>query len=251
MAPNKLEKQFRETLNTREIEPSAQAWNRLDAMLSVTEMNDVNANNQKNKKKFPWFMVAAIFIGFVIFGTILYKTNVIKPNVIDVNNNVVVINNNKIPSSEIQKLDENEMRISETNEKSNIITSKNTDVSNKIINNQKFNNNGVSIIKNNQNQIVKINEIINELNPNEINKQDLVAKQNQVADAQIINSYQEKENNLPTNIGIVKSIKVDASSLLSAVDNEITIEYRETVFQKIGKNIQAVRIAIAERNVKK
>ena len=37
MEPNKFEKDFREKLNQREIEPSNNAWDRLDAMLSVAE----------------------------------------------------------------------------------------------------------------------------------------------------------------------------------------------------------------------
>ncbi|GAW89832.1 hypothetical protein FPS14_contig00031-0036 [Flavobacterium psychrophilum] len=43
MEPNKLENQIQEKLNAREIQPSAQAWDRLDAMLLVTEKI-----NQKN-----------------------------------------------------------------------------------------------------------------------------------------------------------------------------------------------------------
>jgi hypothetical protein len=37
MAQNKLENQIKEKLNSREIQPSAQAWDRLDAMLTVAE----------------------------------------------------------------------------------------------------------------------------------------------------------------------------------------------------------------------
>jgi hypothetical protein len=37
MELNKLENQIKEKLNSREIQPSAQAWDRLDAMLSVAE----------------------------------------------------------------------------------------------------------------------------------------------------------------------------------------------------------------------
>ena len=44
MEPNKLENKMREKLNKRTIQPSANAWDRLDAMLSVTE--------QKTEKKF-------------------------------------------------------------------------------------------------------------------------------------------------------------------------------------------------------
>ncbi len=44
MEPNNLEKDFREKLNQRTIEPSDKAWDRLDAMLSVAE-------EKKPKKK--------------------------------------------------------------------------------------------------------------------------------------------------------------------------------------------------------
>ena len=37
MEPNNIENQIREKLNSREIQPSAQAWDRLDAMLTVGE----------------------------------------------------------------------------------------------------------------------------------------------------------------------------------------------------------------------
>ena len=37
MEPNKFEKQIREQLNSREIQPSKKSWDRLDAMLSVAE----------------------------------------------------------------------------------------------------------------------------------------------------------------------------------------------------------------------
>lgn len=37
MEQNKLETQIKEKLNSREIQPSEMAWDRLDAMLSVSE----------------------------------------------------------------------------------------------------------------------------------------------------------------------------------------------------------------------
>ncbi|WP_343696825.1 hypothetical protein [Flavobacterium sp.] len=37
MEPNNFEKDFREKLNQRKIEPSEKAWDRLDAMLSIAE----------------------------------------------------------------------------------------------------------------------------------------------------------------------------------------------------------------------
>ena len=49
MEPNKIDNQIREKLNAREIQPSAQAWDRLDAMLAVSE-------EKKSKKGYGWFL---------------------------------------------------------------------------------------------------------------------------------------------------------------------------------------------------
>ena len=72
MEPNKLENQFREKLNPREISPSEAAWDRLDAMLSVAE---------KPKRKFTWLYIAASFIGFLLISTVFFNQ---KENTIDV-----------------------------------------------------------------------------------------------------------------------------------------------------------------------
>ena len=50
MEPNKIENQIKEKLDARKIQPSAQAWDRLDAMLAVSEAN-------KTKKNFGRFLL--------------------------------------------------------------------------------------------------------------------------------------------------------------------------------------------------
>ena len=67
MEQNKLEIQIREKLNSREIQPSAQAWDRLDNMLSVSE--------KKKPKKFKvWLYIAAGIVGFLFVTFSLLKT---------------------------------------------------------------------------------------------------------------------------------------------------------------------------------
>jgi len=66
MEPNKLEKQIREKLNNREINPSEAAWDRLDAMLSVAEI-------KTKKRSFRWLYIAASFIGFLFIGTAYFS----------------------------------------------------------------------------------------------------------------------------------------------------------------------------------
>jgi hypothetical protein len=68
MEPNNIEKQFREKLNAREIQPSAQAWDRLDAMLSVAE-------EKKTRKPFGFLFIAASILVFVTLGLFLFNQN--------------------------------------------------------------------------------------------------------------------------------------------------------------------------------
>jgi hypothetical protein len=49
MEPNKLEKQFKEQLNSREIQPSEMAWSKLDAMLMAADSgNSEQAKQNQN-----------------------------------------------------------------------------------------------------------------------------------------------------------------------------------------------------------
>ena len=57
MEPNKWEKEIKEKLNKRTIQPGEMAWDRLDAMLSVAE--------KKKKPKYKWMYVAAGFMGLI------------------------------------------------------------------------------------------------------------------------------------------------------------------------------------------
>ena len=67
MEPNKnLENQFRDKLNARQIEPAAAAWDRLNAMLTVTEI-------KPTKKKTNWLLIAAGFVGLLFSGFVIYQ----------------------------------------------------------------------------------------------------------------------------------------------------------------------------------
>lgn len=230
MAPNKFEKEIKTQLNAREIEPSAQAWDRLNTMLTV---------NEKPKKKFPWFLVAASFIGFVFLITFFENKN--NEFIFPKNQNSVVNQN--------QKLEIN----SEKNVQTDIILKSNSEekvVLNNVKQTKNIIQNRVSVIKNNQNQILNDDqiakqEIVVELPSNEFKKQDLISNQNQIVKTEIINFNPEILNTEP------KKIKINASTLLSQVDDEVRNEYQQNIFQKIGTNFQAVKVAFVERNLKK
>jgi hypothetical protein len=80
MEPNKIDNQFREKLNAREIQPSAQALDRLDAMLTISE-------EKKPKKGYGWFFAAASTLLFFGLGFFLFNSN----ETTEINNSIPVV----------------------------------------------------------------------------------------------------------------------------------------------------------------
>ena len=117
MKPNKIDNQIREKLNAREIQPSAQAWDRLDAMLTVSE-------EKKPKKGYGWFFVAASTILFFGLGFFLFnsnettKINNSTPIVTTINEAIDTVETNKIDEISVEKeqpvLVQNEVNYSKT-----------------------------------------------------------------------------------------------------------------------------------------
>ena len=97
MEPNKIDNQIREKLNAREIQPSAQAWDRLDAMLTVSE-------EKKPKKGYGWFFVAASTILFFGLGFFLFNSNETKE--INNSNPIVTTINEVMDSTEANKINQ-------------------------------------------------------------------------------------------------------------------------------------------------
>lgn len=79
-----MEKELQEKMQNREINPSPQAWDRLDAMLTVAE-------EQKRKPKYNWLLIAASLLGFLFLGAMLFKNSKV---VVDAPMQQVVVNEN-------------------------------------------------------------------------------------------------------------------------------------------------------------
>lgn len=229
MEPNNIETQIKAKLDSREINPSQNSWDRLDAMLTM---------NEKPKNKFPWLMLAACFIGFVFISTIIYNSFLASPTANDNATENSIVQENKDDNNNNQK-----PKINEVNNQSEIQKQQSTIASQNVKTKIK---NRVSIIKNNQNQIAIIKkennpEIKNENNPNQISETNVAIVPNQIAEIKVQEVAQIQAN----------AVKIDANSLLSKVDSELKTEYRETVFKKFSRKYQNVKTAFAERNIQK
>ncbi|WP_367755090.1 hypothetical protein [Flavobacterium sp. WC2430] len=229
MEPNKLDSIMKEKLEARKIQPSAQAWDRLDAMLTATE---------KPKRSFTWMYIAASFIGFLIVGTIFFngfgakKISTTTPVVLE------------------QKLDRNTTEEQKVN-----IKDTTTSISTKslirrkevVAENNNLNRKPTQLVNKNK-EISVINQNKSENNQNNV-PVPLVAEKasNNTINTLLgsIESKMVKENQ----IGQKQSVSVNANNLLSQVDNELEPSFREKVIVKINKNYQTVKVALANRNL--
>jgi len=246
MEPNNFEKDFREKLNQRKIEPSNKAWDRLDAMLSVAEESKpIKLDSKKSKRK--WLYIAASFIGFLLVGTIFFNQN---KTVTEISRTVVVEKETEKESRKDSVVKpalnvENSVKIENAvAEKTSKVTSNkkekiNAETSEKISNKNS---------KNESNQVAESSIIIK-------NNQEKQSNNNQIAIAE--NSKKENvdqlleaaENKVVAQNSVKKSkVKINASDLLNQVDGELELSFREKVITKVNKNFQDVKVALSNRN---
>lgn len=234
MEPNKIDTKIKEKLVSREIKPSAQAWDRLDAMLSVTE--------NKKKKSYSWLYIAASFILFATIGFWFYNQG--NANGSNTNENTVVIT--KESKEQIDTLKSN------NNQNQDNFSPKPVEV----------------IVKNDKRQDVKKesilnshevrNQIQNEIKTNEIaenNSQqaEVIEVKNKYITGEMIlasveNRKVENKENLNLNNEVKTKVRVNTSSLLSSVETELDENYKETAIDKLTRNFKQVKSALANRN---
>jgi hypothetical protein len=224
MEPNKLESQFKEQLNSREIKPSEIAWSKLDAMLTIPE---------KPKVKFPWLLIAASFTAFLLVGTIYFNQNV---STIENQKNKIVIQNSAVPKIIIP---DTTLKLKAEDEKglvTNVVPKSNYGTNKVPILKEKWN-----FVKDssNQNQVAQVS-IINQKaiksQTSDVTVEELLA---------VAGNASKKENQLNQK----SDVQVNASNLLSQVDGELELSFREKVINKVSKNYQTVKVALTNRNL--
>jgi hypothetical protein len=228
MERTKIENQIQEKLNSREIQPSAQAWDRLDAMLTVAE--------EKKTKRSPFLYfrhigIAASFLILLVIGNYFY--------------NEVQNHNSQKPNKKTQP----------------IIVTSDPEVSGEIPKEENLNQNPIQVVQN-EKQLTTHNpqpKRVSIINQNQTNPvAEVIQKQQEIPQPfipqEVLVSNQKNdivEVEIPVKKEIqVTKIKVNATSLLSQVDGELEQTYRETKLEKIARNFNTVKVALANRNNK-
>lgn len=228
MEPNKLEQDFKKKLDQRTIQPSEMAWDRLDAMLSVTE---------KKKPNRTWMYMAASFLVFLLVGSLFLKQE--KENngngVIKTEDAVVTVDQ---PAETVNEEGDNQGAVPAIKNQEAIVTAPVT--SQKAV--------AASTTK----------------RATTVSKEKAVTVQNTAVTKEALAVTDKKESTvlLPatetqnliaatshqTAAKNKSTVKVDPNSLLSSVEGELTDSYRSKTFQSVVKNFNVVKTAVANRN---
>ncbi len=250
MERNNLENQIREKMHSREIKPSNMAWDRLDAMLSVAEQ-------KKTKRSFGWLYIAASVLVLLSAGMFFFtqESTEITPNTAIVNQNTTKdstrkaapqIEENWAPIEKKQPIVQSDENALQPTAESQVASNQQPKSSTQ---------NRVSIIKNNPSNANQSNR---SSNPSIVSQNEVVFAQKQTPsnsknESLVIEKPTTIERNevLAQNETPVTSqskVTVSANSLLSQVDNELDLTFREKVLRGVSKNYKEVKVAVANRN---
>ncbi|WP_452231954.1 hypothetical protein [Lacinutrix sp. MEBiC02595] len=263
MAPIKFEENIREKLERRTLESSENAWESLEQRLNADE-------KKPSKNTFLWFGIAASVIGllFVVtqFVTLDTTNSTVLPIVVDAENET---STNPSPTSEIileiQEVVQEQVQTSE-NKKINTIPTNSSITENtvrKTIQNQKIKQPLVrnSAITNSAKKESKVLSVIGiaeeEVIASVVKTEGILGKkESQIVSTNLKTTDSEieallqtanKKMQLSTNSS-VKSIEVDANTLLEDAETELPPSLRGKLFKVIEENFKTATTAVATRN---
>ena len=251
MAPIKFEDNLKGKLEKRTIQPSSDAWNKLEKRL-------VTNPGRKSSNRFWILGLAASIIGILLATTLLFKTEV-KPVNIEIKvvkespvikeqiikeTSIASEEKKQVPEIEVEKttIESTTQIASETNfEKKPVLTEKvveqpiNEDLTQTAETPQKLEK-----FKNYED--AKVNEVVAQV-------QELVKKNQSVTQLEIdslLNIAQQDINQ--QKIYNQTTGKVDAMALLADVENDLDKSFRDKVFEALYSGIENVATAIVQRN---
>ncbi|RZJ67203.1 MAG: hypothetical protein EOO50_06680 [Flavobacterium sp.] len=239
MARNKMEKEFGEKLNQREIQPSGAAWDRLDAMLTATEAQPKVVAIRRNYK---WLYIAAGFLGFLFIGTLFFRQGTA----------TAPDQNTTIATQTAEKPEVQAPAIVDS--VTTVIPKAQIAASSGGIESKKPSVRKVkAITRSSQKQLIADNTIINQNEKQPERQPDAIINQktqlNQAAtgpnaDELLAAAQAKREENKG-------SVKVNARSLLSQVDSqaEEKLTLRQKALRALNKNYQQVKVAVENRNL--
>jgi hypothetical protein len=257
MAPIKLEENIREKLQERELQPSSNAWSKLESQLD----NNDKASKSNNKL---WFAIAASIAAILIVGALVFNPNnkkasnvvVEDKNIIEPERNVDIFKENSIiqENNIAEKANENTVEknslnreelkpeeISRKRSKKSISEEKKVTTQAVASTETKAIETSIEDIKTKETPSfieAKVTEVVAQVK----NKETITVEE---VDALLLKAQREIQAERILN---ESKLQIDATALLQDVEGELERSFRDKVFEALGENFNSIRTAVIERN---
>lgn len=244
MAPLKFEEHIKEKLDKREIQPSSRAWDEIASKL--------NTHPEKKQRNLVWYAVAASFIGIFIISLFYFVNdkdfNETAPQVADTENkdevqtiqptqkesptNVSVVSSKKKNQTEIFSAEVAQKKELNDPKTKGLITSEEINTIN-----DKIVASGTS------------DEAINSKIAEVIARVDQMNSNNHVVtDNEIDSLLRQAQRDILQDKLFREKYPVSAMALLSEVEDELDMSFRDQIFESLKNGYFKVRTAVADRN---
>lgn len=253
MEPNKLEKHFRKTFAEREIQPSPEAWNKINK--EIKKDND--------RVNLPWLRYAsAAAIVLFVFGAVFYfdKQNT-QEFIIPSNSNLeeTIVNSDADDHTPLGKQeqtetignvvaedDEKPIKPSEKPAEMKVLSKSNPLPQNTEVTttNTKEAQNVIKELPKDKTDLLidrKIEEVMAEVIVLESNK-------NELSDIEVEALLVKAQKEILDDALFRPDHSIDPNTLLSQVENELDQSFRDQIFDKLKTGFKKVRTAVADRN---
>jgi hypothetical protein len=244
MERNKWEDEFKDKLSQREITPTPHAWERLDAMLNEADSNQtpnaMESRDEKVVRKLTWLYIAAGIVAFLLVATFYFnvdKTKQANEVVEQTPTNDNGLENDQLPTIDTVLQNSKEpTQVAESQAAPNQIQ---RPIPAAISSTKKTNLKPSQPLRTQVQVAQHVNkpQFEGEMPEQKIEK---IAAAERHADQQLTLADPKLQN--------PKSVKVDARSLLSQVDGELDLTFREKTIKTINKKYKDVKVALANRN---
>jgi len=244
MEPNKLEQDIQQKLQGRSIQPSAGAWDRLDAMLTIAEQQAAPKEEKivpvkKNNRN--WLYMAAAFL-LMLGGGFFLMNQEAEQNVINTTTAPQVVH------SEAGTSDVNTTEVAEIVKATpETLTDKGTGIKRAAFAQNKADKNTVTT------QPVPKQEIaqnIETVNNTPVTETPQVQKRKLRVDPEALLASVEGSQPKPGLAAINQpKVKVNANNLLDNVEGELDNSFRNKVLNSLEKNYNVVKTAVTTRNL--
>ena len=247
MTWNNLEKQSKDKLKERQIQPSKEAWEAISEQLDTVE--------EPRKSKVLWYAIAAGFIGLLMISVLFFNTTEVSDEPFEIVNTpaettkeaikteiegdreasqLPVPEGHELASEEFEKAldtDERQEQQAYSTPKDETIA----EASELEIGKEQITTSEETLIE------TKIAEVIAQVNL-------LEQGEGQVSDAEVDSLLRRAQREILSDKIFRQDQTVDAMALLSEVENELDQTFRDQIFEKLKTGFIKVRTAVADRN---